>query len=79
MTISLFQQEQPKVGRPGMKKIIKALLRDDRGATAIEMGLICALIVLAMLTALQDFAAGSIAMWDNVATKSADAMGGPAS
>jgi Flp pilus assembly pilin Flp len=43
------------------------------------MGLICALIVLAMLTALQDFAAGSIAMWDNVATKSANAMGGPAS
>ncbi|MFM5948062.1 MAG: Flp family type IVb pilin [Novosphingobium sp.] len=62
-----------------MKKTIKALLKNDRGTSSVEMGLICALIVLAMLTALQDFAAGSISMWNNVASKSADAMGGPAS
>ncbi|MBN8500365.1 MAG: Flp family type IVb pilin [Sphingomonadales bacterium] len=62
-----------------MKSFIKKLLNDQQGASAVEMGLICALIVLAMLTALQDFAAGSISMWENVSSKSANAMGGPAS
>ncbi len=32
---------------------IRSLIRDDRGATAIEYGLICALIAVAGLTALQ--------------------------
>ncbi|HQV02928.1 MULTISPECIES: Flp family type IVb pilin [unclassified Novosphingobium] len=62
-----------------MKNTIKALLKNDRGTSSVEMGLICALIVLAMLTALQDFASGSISMWNNVSSKSAEAMGGPAS
>ena len=62
-----------------MKSFIKKLLNDQQGASAVEMGLICPLIVLAMLTALQDFAAGSISMWENVSSKSANAMGGPAS
>ncbi len=62
-----------------MKTIIKKLFRDDAGATAVEYGLILALIVLAMLTALQSFASGSIAMWDNVSSKTADAIGGAAS
>ncbi len=60
-----------------MKRILKALLKDQAGTSAIEMGLICALIVLAMLTALQNFAAGSMSMWNNVSSKSADAMNGP--
>jgi pilus assembly protein Flp/PilA len=59
-----------------MKTFFKTLLRDDRGATAIELGLICALIVLAMLTALQDFAAGSIAMWENVTDRTSTAISG---
>ena len=45
------------------------LIRDERGTSAVEMGLICALIVLAMLTALQDFANTSKAMWANVGSK----------
>jgi pilus assembly protein Flp/PilA len=61
-----------------MKRIIKALLKDRSGTSAIEMGLICALIVLAMLTALQNFADGSNSMWNNVSSKSAAAMGGNA-
>lgn len=59
-----------------MKRILKALLKDQAGTSAIEMGLICTLIVLAMLTALQDFAAGSMSMWDNVTSQSAAAMNG---
>ncbi len=59
-----------------MKRIIKALLNDRSGTSAIEMGLICALIVLAMLTALQNFASGSNSMWNSVSSRSAAAMGG---
>lgn len=59
-----------------MKRTLKALLKDRAGTSSVEMGLICALIVLAMLTALQDFATGSVGMWNNVATKSSNAMQG---
>ncbi len=59
-----------------MKIFIKRLLSDQTGATAIEYGLILALIVLAMLTALQNFADGSVTMWDTVATKVANATPG---
>ena len=62
-----------------MKTMIKFLFRDQAGATAVEYGLILALIVLAMLTALQNFADGSITMWDTVSSKTADAIGGAAS
>ena len=48
---------------------ITKLIRDERGASAIEMGLICALIVMAMFTALQGFANESKAMWQTVTTK----------
>ncbi len=51
---------------------IVALLRDQRGATAVEYGLIAAMIVLAMIAALQTFANEATDMWDyvesNVAT-----------
>ena len=63
----------------GMKTFLKTLLRDQHGTSAIEMGLICTLIVLAMLTALQNFADGSMSMWNNVSSKSAEAMGGASS
>jgi pilus assembly protein Flp/PilA len=62
-----------------MKTILKMLFRDEAGATAVEYGLILALIVLAMLAALQNFADGSITMWDSVSSKTADAIAGAAS
>lgn len=45
------------------------LIRDQRGTSAVEMGLICALIVMAMFTALQGFANESKSMWTNVKDK----------
>jgi len=48
---------------------LRRLIRDDRGASALEMGLICALIVMAMFTALQGFANESKSMWSTVASK----------
>jgi pilus assembly protein Flp/PilA len=43
------------------------LLKDESGATAVEYGLILALIFLAMIVALQGFAAQASAMWSYVA------------
>jgi pilus assembly protein Flp/PilA len=52
------------------------LLRDTRGATAIEYGLIAALIVIAMMAALQGLANETIAMWGNVESDMQDARQG---
>lgn len=43
------------------------LLRCDRGATAIEYGLILALIALAVVSAMSSVATKTINMWNNVA------------
>ena len=45
------------------------LIRDEKAATAVEYGLIVALIVLAMMAGLNLFASTTIAMWNDVATK----------
>ena len=45
------------------------LARSERGATAVEYGLILALIVLAMIAALNSLATKTVGMWNNVATE----------
>jgi pilus assembly protein Flp/PilA len=45
---------------------VRALLGDRRGGTAIEYGLIIALVVLAMLGALNSVASTTGSMWNNV-------------
>ena len=59
-----------------MKKLISELIHDQTGATAIEYGLICALIVLAMLTALQNFASETQQTWTNVSSATHNAVTG---
>ena len=51
------------------KVFLKRLLNDTSGATAVEYGLIVALIVIAMITALQSLANSTIEMWGGVETK----------
>jgi pilus assembly protein Flp/PilA len=51
-----------------MRGLIK-LFRDERGATAVEYGLILALIFLAMVGAVGTFAGTTTEMWNGVATK----------
>jgi pilus assembly protein Flp/PilA len=58
-----------------MVQLLKKLIGDVRAATAIEYGLILVMIVLAMMTALTGFAGESIAMWEGVASKTAEATG----
>jgi pilus assembly protein Flp/PilA len=52
-----------------MIRRITRLFRQDRGATAVEYGLICAMIVLAMIVGMGMFANTSISMWDKVSNK----------
>ncbi|MXO92982.1 Flp family type IVb pilin [Erythrobacter arachoides] len=51
------------------KTFLRRIFRDTSGATAVEYGLIVALIVIAMITALQGLADSTIAMWNGVETK----------
>jgi pilus assembly protein Flp/PilA len=44
------------------------LIRDEKAVSAVEYGLIIALIVLAMMAGLGQFAATTIGMWNNVST-----------
>jgi pilus assembly protein Flp/PilA len=52
-----------------MRKLLKAIASDISGATAVEYGLILAMVFLAMLAAVQNFGNTSIAMWNNIAEK----------
>jgi pilus assembly protein Flp/PilA len=52
-------------GIESMKRFAK-LVRDKKAATAIEYGLIVALIVIAMIGGLKIFAGSTISMWNSV-------------
>jgi pilus assembly protein Flp/PilA len=56
--------------------IFRELIADARGATAVEYGLILALIVLAMLGALSAFSTQMIALFTDITTTSVTAMRG---
>jgi Flp pilus assembly pilin Flp len=49
------------------------LIRDQRGTSAIEMGLIAGLIVIAMFSALQGFASESQLTWTSISNKVSEA------
>ena len=48
---------------------LRRLRSDKRGATAIEYGLIAALIVLSMMAGLSTLGGGSNGMWGSMANK----------
>jgi len=52
-----------------MLKTLGKLRGDQTGATAVEYGLIIALVVLAAMGAIVGLASATIEMWDNVATE----------
>lgn len=57
-----------------LSTFLKRLVDDQSGATAVEYGVILALIVIAMIAALQSVANSTIDMWGNVESKSVSAM-----
>ncbi len=52
-----------------MVRRVTKIVSNEQGATAIEYGLILAMVVLAMMAALSAFADGTIGMWNNISTK----------
>lgn len=50
--------------------------QDERGVSAVEYGLICALIVLAMVAALAQVASASTSLWTTVNDSSDNAING---
>lgn len=57
-----------------MLRLVKALTGDSRGATAIEYGLIVALIAVFASGAIAFFADAAIAMWEFVRTEAMNAL-----
>ncbi|WP_256325903.1 Flp family type IVb pilin [Sphingomonas sp. YR710] len=56
----------------GLSRHVTALWRDDRGATAVEYGLVLALITLASLGALATMADTVVGMWTDIAIRVAE-------
>jgi pilus assembly protein Flp/PilA len=59
----------PRFRNPAVLNWLKRLARERRGATAIEYGLILALVTLAMMTALVGVADVTTNMWSNISSK----------
>lgn len=49
-----------------IRKLMRTLRANDRGATAVEYGLIAALIVVAMIGGLKSLGGGANGMWGKV-------------
>jgi pilus assembly protein Flp/PilA len=49
-----------------IRNCLRVLGVNQRGATAIEYGLICALIVITMIAGLKTLAGGSNSMWGRI-------------
>ena len=54
--------------------LLKRLLADSNGTSVIEMGLICSLIVLTMLGALQGFGNATGETWNTINNQSSKAV-----
>lgn len=52
-----------------LAKSIRRLIRDTKAATAVEYGLICALIVLAIMAALLTLGTVATDLWGSVSEK----------
>ena len=60
------QLRQVTNGATNMVEFLRNLGRDTRGATAVEYGLILALIFLAMIGGIQAFGTTATAMWTSI-------------
>ncbi|WP_299175095.1 Flp family type IVb pilin [uncultured Brevundimonas sp.] len=57
-----------------MRGFIARFLRDDRGATALEYGLICALIVLVIISGLAAIGGSNEGSFNQMMQKISDAL-----
>ena len=49
-----------------IRRMLRTLVTDERGATAIEYGLIAAMIVVGMIVGLSSLGGGALGMWTKV-------------
>ena len=49
-----------------VRRMLRMLVTDERGATAIEYGLIAAMIVVGMIVGLSSLGGGALGMWTKV-------------
>jgi pilus assembly protein Flp/PilA len=56
--------------------LVRSFTRDERGTTAIEYGLIAALVAIGMLAGLRALGSGNTGSWTNTADKVSNAMSG---
>jgi pilus assembly protein Flp/PilA len=59
----------PAVGKPPGRNMIKSFLRDESGATAIEYGLIAALVAVAIIISVDALGSSLGSLFDGVKTK----------
>ena len=57
-----------------IRRTLRRLLADSRGATAIEYGLIAALIAIAMMGGLSALGGGAGGMWSNLGNTAQEHM-----
>ena len=69
-----MDQDQRRVAVDAIRTNGRKLRMDRRGATAIEYGLIAALIAIAIVGAMKNLGGGSSGMWGKLDQKVADAM-----
>lgn len=53
-----------------MTRLLKRLVEEERAVSAVEYGLIAALIVIAMIAGLSQVATATTGMWNNVSDTS---------
>jgi pilus assembly protein Flp/PilA len=63
---SLKRLCQCHVSEESRMRGIGRFLQDERGATAIEYGLICAIVFLGVVGAIQVFGSKTVGMYDNI-------------
>ncbi len=61
------------------RSIVIQILRDETGASAIEYGLILAMLSISLIAALQGLALGVNAVWDTATTNAQTALSPPSS
>lgn len=57
-----------------MKRVFKQILTDCRGTSAVEYGIICAMIIIGLVSAVAGVADATGSMWTDVSSKSEEAI-----
>ena len=57
-----------------MLSFLKSLSKDVRGTSAVEYAIICGILVIGLIFAMTGFAGETMSLWNDISTKSANAM-----